>query len=425
VEKPLKAIYRVRGTILLLGICYLSALVTVRFLLNGGSEKAEEAVELQPSVEMVIVDTLRAGDTIDELFQRRGFTYPELFEIMRSSREYYNLNRVNAGAVLSVGIDEGGTITDFRCSIDDSRILVVRKQDGEYTSTLEDIPYEVSRRYILGEIESSLYETFIEMGENPSLSAALSEVFAWQVDFNTDLRSGDSFRAIVEEKTYEGQQPHFSRVVAARMINRGRTLIAIRFEDPDDYVDYYDIEGKSLKRKFLRSPLRYTRVSSRYSKSRLHPILKIYRPHLGVDYAAPTGTPVVSVGEGVIAYAGWKRGFGRYVRIRHNSIYETTYGHLSRYARGIKKGKSVKQGQVIGYVGSTGLATGPHLDYRLTKHGSYINPLTVDLPSSDPVKNKYMGLFREHAINMLEQLDIADEGVTFTKKGTRTINDGG
>jgi len=419
---------RARGTILLLVICYLAALYSVYSLWSRQIEKSirrEAAVVSEAEMEMVIVDTLRAGDTLDELFRKRGFTYQELLEIVRASREHYNLNRVQAGTILSVAMGEDGTINNFVCNVNDDRVLVVNRDDEGYSASIEDIPFEVRTRTISGVIESSLYETFIEMGEDPLISASLSEVFAWQIDFNTDLRKGDNFRAIVEEKIYEGKHPVLSRIVAARMSNQGRALVGVRFEDPDGHVDYYDPDGKSVKRKFLRSPLRYTRVSSRFSTRRYHPILKIYRPHLGVDYAAPAGTPVVSVGDGVVITAGWNGGFGRYVKIRHNSIYKTSYGHLSRYARGIKKGTRVKQGQVIGYVGSSGLATGPHLDYRLTKHGRFLNPLKVDLPAAEPVKKEFMEQFRRDALTLLDRLDKEEPAMILTRDSKATSVDGG
>ena len=419
---------RARGTLLLLVICYLAALYSVYSLWSRQIEKSirrEAAVVSEAEMEMVIVDTLRAGDTLDELFRKRGFTYQELLEIVRASREHYNLNRVQAGTILSVAMGEDGTINNFVCNVNDDRVLVVNRDDEGYSASIEDIPFEVRTRTISGVIESSLYETFIEMGEDPLISASLSEVFAWQIDFNTDLRKGDNFRAIVEEKIYEGKHPVLSRIVAARMSNQGRALVGVRFEDPDGHVDYYDPDGKSVKRKFLRSPLRYTRVSSRFSTRRYHPILKIYRPHLGVDYAAPAGTPVVSVGDGVVITAGWNGGFGRYVKIRHNSIYKTSYGHLSRYARGIKKGTRVKQGQVIGYVGSSGLATGPHLDYRLTKHGRFLNPLKVDLPAAEPVKKEFMEQFRRDALTLLDRLDKEEPAMILTRDSKATSVDGG
>jgi murein DD-endopeptidase MepM/ murein hydrolase activator NlpD len=276
------------------------------------------------------------------------------------------------------------------------------------TARIDEVEYARTRRIVAGEIRSSLYRTIEEIGEDVDLARILSEIFAWQIDFATDLRKGDYFRAVVEE--YRGMDgvPRIHAVLAAEFFNAGTLHQAFRYEDSSGRVDYYDGTGASLRRVFLKSPLRYTRISSRFSRRRFHPILKVYRPHLGVDYAAPTGTPVVSVGDGEVIYAGRERGFGKIVKIRHNGVYRTTYGHLSGYARGIRKGVRVRQGQVIGYVGATGLATGPHLDFRLIRNGRYVNPLAVDLPAADPIPPDEMAAFREVVLDFLDGLDAAD-----------------
>jgi murein DD-endopeptidase MepM/ murein hydrolase activator NlpD len=175
-------------------------------------------------------------------------------------------------------------------------------------------------------------------------------------------------------------------VIGTRYVNRDKEYLAFGFRDEDGKMEYYDYDGNSVRRVFLKSPLNFRRISSYFSNRRFHPILKVYRPHLGIDYAAPTGTPIVSIGDGRVAYVGWKGGFGKYVEIRHNNVYTTCYGHLSRYGKGVRKGARVSQGQVIGYVGATGLATGPHLDFRVKKFGSYVNPLRIEYPKGDPIR---------------------------------------
>jgi murein DD-endopeptidase MepM/ murein hydrolase activator NlpD len=242
----------------------------------------------------------------------------------------------------------------------------------------------MSRR-VEGEIETCLWEAFLAMGEDPQIALALSDVLGWEIDFVTDPRRGDTFTIMFEELYCQGRKIGLGDVVGVRYVNQGREYLAFGFPDQDGKMEYYDYDGNSVRRVFLKSPLNYRRISSYFSNRRFHPILKIYRPHHGIDYAAPTGTPVVSIGDGRITYAGWNGGFGKYVEIRHNNIYTTCYGHLSGYGRGVKKGARVKQGQVIGYVGSTGLATGPHLDFRVKKYGTYVNPLRVDYPRGEPV----------------------------------------
>lgn len=416
----MRAALRIRGTQVLLGFTYLFVLLVLPLLLPEKRREEVPPVESPEALpepgETVLVDTLRSGDTLETIFKRRGFSPGDLFEIVQASRALCNLNRLATGAVLSLTLDEHGGIGTFRCTIDESRVLVVNVREDSYLASLEEIPFSYEKRSLHGTIESSLYETFEDLGEDPVLCISLADVFAWQVDFHTDLRAGDTFSALIEEKHYDGRPPVLSRVLAARLANQGKTLTAIRYEDPEGHIDYYDLLGKSLKRKFLRSPLKYTRISSSYSKKRFHPILKVYRPHLGVDYAAPTGTPVVSVGDGIVASAGWNGGFGKYVKVRHNSTYETTYGHLSKFGRGIRTGARVSQGQVIGYVGSTGLATGPHLDFRLLKNGYSINPLTVDLPTADPVKPAFMDDFTREAMKLFAELQGSADTLTLSRE---------
>jgi murein DD-endopeptidase MepM/ murein hydrolase activator NlpD len=220
-----------------------------------------------------------------------------------------------------------------------------------------------------------------------------ADIFAWTVDFLTECRRGDRFRLLYVQETGNGA----TDVLAAAYAQRDTTHIGLSLPREDGGTDYYTPTGTNLRKAFLRSPLNYRRISSRFSYSRYHPILKIRRPHLGVDYAAPTGTPVVSVADGKVSFAGWKGGYGRYVKIKHTGGCYTAYGHLSRFARGVRKGARVSQGQVIGYVGSTGLSTGPHLDYRVQMQGRYVDPLRMDVPPAPPVDPDRMPEFRTRA----------------------------
>lgn len=256
--------------------------------------------------------------------------------------------------------------------------------------------------YISGTIKTSLYDSALEHGINPLLILELADIFAWDIDFFTSLRPHDSYGILYEKVYTKGKFIRNGRILAAEFINRGRHLEAYYFEDPTGYKDYYDAHGRSLRRTFLRAPLRYKRISSRFSYHRLHPILGIVRPHLGIDYAAPIGTPVEAVGDGRIIFIGWKGGFGRFIKIRHNHIYTSTYGHLSRFARGLRKGSLVKQGQVIGYVGSTGLSTGPHLDFRFSVHGKYINYLRFRQPPGKSIPQRYRRNFEAQVAKLKE-----------------------
>ncbi|HPQ40983.1 MAG TPA: peptidoglycan DD-metalloendopeptidase family protein, partial [bacterium] len=219
----------------------------------------------------------------------------------------------------------------------------------------------------------------------PEVILDMADVFGWQVDFTSGLRKGDQFDVFYSSKIVRDGGELAGDILAARFINEGSAFYAFRYELPDGRIDYFDRDGNSMRRSFLKTPLRYRYISSGYSNSRYHPILKINRPHHGIDYAAPKGTPVSALGDGVVVYCGRKGGYGKYIQIKHGDSYETCYGHLSGYGKGIRKGVKVSQGQVVGFVGSTGLSTGPHLDFRVKYRGQFINPNTVKSEPAEPV----------------------------------------
>jgi murein DD-endopeptidase MepM/ murein hydrolase activator NlpD len=254
-----------------------------------------------------------------------------------------------------------------------------------------------------GTIKSSLWNTFEENRLDLNLGMKMADIYAWTIDFY-GLQKGDNFKLIYEEIYVDSVPTGADRILAGIFHSGGKDYYAFYFADGKG-GDYFDDQGKSLRRSFLKAPLKFSRISSRYSKARMHPVLRIVRPHFGVDYAAPRGTPVVSLGDGRIVEAGWKGGYGRFISVRHNSIYTSTYAHLSGYAKGIKAGTSVKQGEVIGFVGSSGLATGAHLDFRVYKGGSPVDPLKVESPPTDPVKPELMNAYKALVGKMKGRLD--------------------
>jgi murein DD-endopeptidase MepM/ murein hydrolase activator NlpD len=256
---------------------------------------------------------------------------------------------------------------------------------------------------VVGELSESIYSTLKAQGENTRLIHDFADIFAWSVDFATDIRQGDSFRLLIEEHVRQGQSAEYHRILAAELINKNRTLQSIYY-DHANANGYYRPDGGSMQGMFLRSPLRYTRISSPFTKRRFHPVLKRYRPHLGVDFAAPRGTPVRSVAEGTVDWVGAKGANGKMIVIRHHHAYKSYYLHLSRFAPGLRPKKPVAQGQIIGYVGSTGMSTGPHLDFRLTKNGTYLNPLNHRSIEGPAMPTSAMTGFREHAKTMLTKL---------------------
>jgi len=254
-------------------------------------------------------------------------------------------------------------------------------------------PIEQRLKTVSGTIESSLWESMIRAKANPMLAVELSEIFAWTIDF-FGVQHGDRYRVIYEESYVDSQSIGINRIMGAWISHNGNDFWGIPFEQAG-VISFYDEKGNSLRKAFLKAPLRFSRISSGFSNSRYHPVLKIRRPHHGVDYAAPRGTPVHTVGDGFITAVGYqKRGGGNYVKIKHNSVYSTTYMHLSKFGKDVKKGRYVNQGDVIGYVGATGLATGPHLDFRFFKNGSPVNPLKVEAPPVEPVHEDKLSAYK-------------------------------
>jgi len=277
--------------------------------------------------------------------------------------------------------------------IDDDEILRVVRSEPGYLADKVPIEYERRIGTLGGVVQSNLVSSLPGGGQSELLAIQLSDIFSWDVDFNTDFRKGDTFRILVEERWLDGEFRNYGDILAAELSVDGNTYRAYRF-DTGDRSDYFDDEGKSLRKAFLKAPLSYRRISSGFTKRRMHPILKIARPHFGVDYAAPAGTPVSTVGDGTVIFAGYKGPNGNLVIVRHPNGYTTSYGHLARIAKGIRRGAEVRQGDVIGTVGATGLATGPHLDYRIRRHGTFLNPLTVNLPRGGAIPGDRMSDFR-------------------------------
>ncbi|MBN1822775.1 MAG: M23 family metallopeptidase [Endomicrobiales bacterium] len=255
-----------------------------------------------------------------------------------------------------------------------------------------------------GIIKNSLWESMTGEGYAADLIVDFADIFAWQIDFLTEPRNGDTYRIVWEKITVEDGRVMNGQILAAQYVASGETYTALYYSDKKGNGGYFAPSGKSLESAFLRAPLQYRRISSYFSRKRFHPILKYYRPHLGIDYAAPIGTPVSALGDGTVTFAGRKGGFGKYITIRHANGYTSSYGHLHGYAKGIRHGKKVKQGQVIGYVGSTGLSTGPHLDFRMTKNGAFINPLKLRFASKTQIPKNEMNRFTKTKKELLTKL---------------------
>jgi murein DD-endopeptidase MepM/ murein hydrolase activator NlpD len=339
---------------------------------------------------------IRPRSSFFEEMQKAGVSPVDIDQLVRASKPTFNLKKVRPGQEYCVFKSHEGTLDSLSLSIQGDKLLKIRRgpADQGYHAVIDTLPYDITYHLTNGIIQHSVFAALKSQGADPNLAGQLALIFGWVVDFFTDIRPGDHFSILYEKKNYEDGSTVLGKILAARVYTRGQEFYAFGYKPAERSWAYYDLEGKSLQKSLLRAPLSYTRISSNFSNSRKHPILKHYRPHYGVDYAAPIGTPVKSTGDGTVVGAAYQSANGRYVKIRHNRHYTTYYLHLSRYAKGIRNGAKVRQGQVIGYVGTTGLSSGPHLDYRIQVDGRFVNPRTVNLPSKNPVPTTEMVLFQ-------------------------------
>jgi murein DD-endopeptidase MepM/ murein hydrolase activator NlpD len=345
-----------------------------------------------------IEDRVRKGETVSAIFEKHHLDAGELFRMRQASASVHPLKDISAGRPYTITLDPDNNVLSIAYHINDEEILRVVRSDPGYRADKVAIEYDRRIGTLGGVVRSNLVSALPGGGESTLLAIELSDIFSWDVDFNTDFRKGDTFRILVEERWLDGAFRKYGDILAAELTVDGHRYRAYRFE-AGGRADYFDDEGKSLRKAFLKAPLSYRRISSGFTRRRVHPILKIARPHLGVDYAAPAGTPVSTVGDGTVTFAGRKGPNGNLVIVRHPNGYTTSYGHLARIAKGIRRGAEVRQGDVIGKVGATGLATGPHLDFRIRRSGTFLNPLTVNLPRGGSVPPERMADFH----------DVADE----------------
>jgi murein DD-endopeptidase MepM/ murein hydrolase activator NlpD len=351
-----------------------------------------------------ISGSIGKGETLFAVFRKYHLDLRDLFELREASADIYKLKDVCPDRSYRIVIDGSDKIQSFAYSIDDDTILNIKKStDSGFVAEKIPVRYEKRIRYIGGIIRDNLISSMSDNSGDLMLALKLSDIFAWDIDFATDLRNGDVFKIVVEGLYQNGEFRKFGNILSAEFINNGTVYRAYRFEDNGN-ADYYSEDGRSLRRAFLKAPLSFRRISSTYSNRRFQPILKVYRPHHGVDYAAPSGTPVSAAGNGTVVFAGRRGGYGNLIMLRHRNGYATYYGHLSRIGKGIRRGEKVTQGEVIGFVGSTGLSTGPHLHYEMRIDNRPVNPLSVKIPHGSPVPGKEMAEFRKVRYEMDSRL---------------------
>lgn len=344
---------------------------------------------------------------------KKGLPSELISEITRSLSKVLDLRKCRPGDFFTLLATPDHALLSFEYQKGLLERYKVVDREGDLVAY--SVPVKLTRivRGLEGEIETSLWEALKDRCENPELIMKFSDIFAWQIDFLNEPQKGDKFKLIYEEYEKDGKFISYGEILAAEYEASGTRYDAILYDDPSGHQDYYDLSGKSLRKAFLRSPLNYRRITSGFSLSRLHPVFKTFRPHYGVDYAAPYGTPVVSSADGVVRFAGWKKGLGKVVEIEHKNGFVTSYGHLSSFAEGIASGKRVTQGEMIGRVGATGIATGPHLDYRCMVGGRYVDPLKMNLPVAEPVRKIYLSDFNTKKENLLYALNLLTSEAIF------------
>ncbi len=395
-EQRKKKIY-----VLLVFLFLIGSLIVISLFRN------KNVADLSSAEVVVSTGTFARGDSLYSCLNSHGISPGEILTLKKLLDPLFDTRRCYPGDSYKIIISTSGLLEGFNYYSGPLDIYGVKKSaSGELTAFHQKIPLQKHILGLVGTIETSLYEAMIQLGQSPELTMRFADIFAWQVDFLTEPRPGDTFKLTWEKFYKEGEEFSDGQILAAQYLGKEGSHTAILFEDPEGRKDYYTTEGESLRKEFLRSPLNYRRISSYFSYKRFHPILKYYRPHLGIDYAAPLGTPVVSIGDGAVTYVGWKNDYGRFVKVRHQNGYYSTYGHLSRYGRGIKRGVKVKQGQVVGYVGVSGLSTGPHLDFRVVHNGKFVNFLKIQIPAAESVKNKYRKEFEITKKERLSQVGI-------------------
>lgn len=383
------------------------------------SEVVVEAVELNLADEgvytfdpLVAEERIRRGDTLVGLLERMGVNTAGLATFLGQDKTARNLVNLRAGRVLTVQQTADGDLQwlRYKSGIDEDsqESILVQKLNGQFVSKLESVNFEKQIVFRSGRIESSLFAAADKAGMPDSVAIQLTEIFGSDIDFHRELQKGDEFKVVYEDLTLEGRSARSGRVLAVEFVNNNKPYKAYWFTPSGNRnAGYYNEEGRSLKKSFLRSPLAFSRISSGFTPRRFHPIQQRWKAHNGVDYAAPTGTPIMATASGTVKFSGWQNGYGNFVEIQHHSGYSTAYAHLSRFGKGVKVGQKVEQGDVIGYVGATGWATGPHLHYEFRVNRVPKNPLSITVAQAEPLDRNSFGEFKRVQLALDRRMELA------------------
>ncbi|MFV9614712.1 MAG: peptidoglycan DD-metalloendopeptidase family protein [Gammaproteobacteria bacterium] len=350
---------------------------------------------------------VKSGDNLARLFKRAKIKPQQLDELMNSGKAVKTLTKIFPKDTIRVLSDDEGVLQALRYDIDHKSYLMVERTSGVLVAKTYNHQIETRQAHASGVIESSLFLAAQNAGISQNIIMELANVFGWDIDFALDIRKGDSFTVLHEELFRNGEKISDGDILAAEFTNNGKTYRAVRYTNPQtNNSEFFTPDGKSMRKAFLRTPVDFSRISSRFTVNRYHPILHKVRSHKGVDYAAKSGTPIHSAGDGKVIFKGKKGGYGKVMIVQHGTKYTTLYAHLKTYNRKLKVGSKVKQGQTIAYVGKSGLATGPHLHYEFRVNGTHRNPLTVKLPVSNPVPKRYMADFELTTTPVFAQLEL-------------------
>lgn len=350
--------------------------------------------------------TVKSGDSLAALFKRADIKPKQLDELMKSGDAAKKLRKIFPKDTIRLLSDADGVLQALRYDINHKSYLMVEREEGVLTAKTYNHQIETRETHASGVIDSSLFLAAKEAGISQNVIMELANVFGWDIDFALDIRKGDTFTVLYEELYRNGEKISDGDILAADFVNNGKVYRAVRYTNPQTNVsEFYTPDGKSMRKAFLRTPVNFTRISSRFTTSRYHPVLHKFRSHKGVDYAAKRGTPIYAAGDGKVIFKGKKGGYGKVMILQHGTKYTTLYAHLKTYNKKLRVGSRVKQGQTVAYVGSSGLATGPHLHYEFRVNGVHRNPLTVKLPVSNPVPKRYLPDFELSTTPVLAQLD--------------------
>lgn len=349
--------------------------------------------------------TVANGDTLSTVFSRVGLSPTALHEVLKSSKDAKQLSRLKVGQTLEFQLSQDGQLESLRTKLSDLESLSLTKSESGFNFKRELVKPDVRNAYARGVINSSLFLSAKRAGLSHGLTMDLANIFGYDIDFALDIREGDEFELIYEEKVVNDKRVGTGDILSARFTNRGKTFTAVRYTNKQGNTSYYSADGNSMRKAFIRTPVDFARISSRFSLGRRHPVLNKIRAHKGVDYAAPRGTPIKAAGDGKITLAGRHGGYGNAVVIQHGQRYRTLYAHMNGFAKGIRSGSSVKQGQIIGYIGTTGLSTGPHLHYEFQVNGVHVDPLSLKLPMADPIAKNEKARFMQLSTPLMAQMD--------------------